>query len=128
MSVRQKVKDTYPRLGELLVQRCLVSPDAVEHALALQRASLERQRRAPKIGEILVQQKSLSKQAVNLILDEQKVARGEKRRLSISVEEPARGVVVLKLRGRLEKQTDGSLVRVLEKLMDRAVYRIALGG
>lgn len=127
-SIRQKLKDTYPRLGELLVQRRLVSPDAIEHALALQRAALEREEQAPKIGEILVKQKSLSKQTVKLILDEQKVARGEKRRLSISVEEASRGVVVLKLRGGLEKQTDASLVRVLEKLMDRAVYRIAVDG
>lgn len=127
-SIRQKLKDTYPRLGELLVQRQLVSPDAIEHALALQRAALEREERAPKIGEILVQQKSLSKQTVKLILDEQKVARGEKRRLSIGVEEAGGGVVLLKLRGGLDKKTDAALVKVLEKLMDRAVYRIAVDG
>ena len=75
-----------------------------------------------------MQQKSLSKQTVKLILDEQRVARGEKQSLSIGVEEPERGVVVLKLRGSLDKKTDASLVKVLEKLMDRAVYRIAVDG
>ena len=126
MSIRQKVKNTYSRLGELLIQRKLVSGEALEHALALQRSALERDKRAPKIGEILVQTKALSKKTINMILDEQKVARGEKRKLNIDVEYPSRGVVVLKPRGGLEKQTDFGLVKILEKLMDRGVFRIAL--
>jgi anti-anti-sigma factor len=126
MSARQKIRQTGPRLGELLVERKLVSPEAVQHALVLQRTALESERRPPKLGEILVRRKVLSRQTVRLLLDEQKIARGEKRKLEVTVEEPSRGVVLVKLRGGLDKQTDGILVKLLEKLMDRGAYKVAV--
>lgn len=126
MSTREKLHATFPRLGELLVQRKLVSPEAIDHALALQRNALERTREAPKIGEILVRNRSVSRKAIQKILGEQKVARGEWRKLDIESREDRRGVITLRLKGRLERETDAGLVKVLEKLMDRGIHSIVL--
>lgn len=126
MSTRQKLHATFPRLGELLVQRKLVSAEAIDHALALQRNALERSREAPKIGEILVRTRAISKKTIQEILGEQKVARGEWRKLDIESREDKRGVITLCLKGRLERETDAGLVKILEKLMDRGVHSIVL--
>lgn len=126
MSTREKLHATFPRLGELLVQRKLVSSEAIDHALALQRNALERSREAPRIGEILVRNRAISKKTIQQILGEQKVARGEWRTLNIESREDKRGIITLRLKGRLERETDAGLVKVLEKLMDRGVHSVVL--
>jgi anti-anti-sigma factor len=121
----RKIRETYHRFGELLVRRKGASHEAVDEALALQRADLERGRTPRRIGEILEERRVLDKLTIREILHEQKIARGDKSKLKISLED-ADGVALLSLEGRLDKTKAEALTRVLERLMNRGFARIAV--
>lgn len=126
MTDKKKAPPAQHRLGELLVQRGLVSPRAVSHALDVQKAAQAEKRRTPKLGEILVDTRVLDTRVIREILDDQKIARGEKAVLRIGLEEAAGRVAVLTLHGRLDNDTGPRFVRVLERVMNRGICRIAV--
>ena len=121
----RKVKDTYPKLGEMLVRKRLVEPEEVDEALALQRSEMEQGKNPPRLGQILTRKHVLNKTVIKEILEEQKVHRGEKRVLKVGLRE-REGVAVLAVEGRLDETREASLIRVLERLMNRGVIRIAI--
>lgn len=123
----KRIRDTYPRLGELLVRKGVAKPDEIDAALAVQRAQLTERRRTPKLGQILVDQRVLDKAAIDEILEEQKLGRGEKRKLDVGLRESG-GLAVVALEGRLDETLQDNLTRVLESLMDRGFARIAIDG
>jgi anti-anti-sigma factor len=121
----RRLKDTYPRIGELLLRKGVVKPADLDTALALQRQRLSQRRQAPKLGEILVEQKILDKKTVAEILDEQRIGRGEKRHLDVGLRESG-GIAVVVLEGRLDETLQDQLKKMLERLMDRGYARIAI--
>jgi len=123
--VSKKLKDTYPRLGELLVRKRAATPEVVDQALAIQRAELAEHRTPRKIGEILIERRVLDRTTIREILEEQKVARGEKRKFKLSLADD-RGVAVLTVDGQLERSRIDTLTRVLERLMNRGFVRICV--
>lgn len=122
----EKRKPDPHRLGEMLVQRGLVSPRAVSHALDIQKAAQLEKKRAPKLGQILVSKRILDPRIIRDILDDQKIARGEKTVLHIDLAEAVDGVALVTLVGRLDNETGPRFVRTLERLMNRGIFRIAV--
>jgi len=123
--VTKKMRETYHRLGEVLVRKGHARASDVDEALALQRAAIADRRPAPKLGDILVDRKVLDRQTIREILEEQKLIRGEKRRLSIDLRE-ARDVAIVVLEGRLDETKEDHLTRVFERLMNRGFARVAV--
>ena len=121
----RKIKETYHRLGELLVRKGVVKPHEIDAALAVQRAHIAERRSPPKLGEILIERNVLTKKLIREILDEQKIGRGEKRHLSIGLRESG-GLAVVVLQGRLDETSHASVTRILERLMNRGFAKVAV--
>jgi anti-anti-sigma factor len=121
----RKVRETYHKIGELLVRRNLAPPEVIDEALAAQRAALERRRNAPRLGDILVERKILDRATIREILEEQRIGRGEKRVLRLDLRD-ADGVAIVVLDGRLDGSKLDAVTRVFERLMNRGFARIAL--
>ncbi len=121
----KKLKDTYPRLGELLVRKGVATHHHIDEALAVQRAHLNDRKAAPKLGDILVDRKVLSPKVIREILEEQKLGRGEKRTLSLGLRN--RGdVAILSLAGRLDQSKQDHVTKVFERLMNRGFHQVAV--
>ena len=73
----KKLKETYHKIGELLVRRNLAPAAAIDEALAIQRSHIERHRTPPRLGEILIERKVLDRKLIKEILQEQEVGRGQ---------------------------------------------------
>lgn len=121
----RKLKETYHRLGELVVRRKAASHEVVDELLALQRSDLERGRRPRRLGELLVERKILDRLTIREILQEQKLHRGERRDFKISLKDEG-GVAVLCLTGRLDRDKTTSLTKILEGLMNRGFARVLI--
>lgn len=121
----KKVKETYPKIGEMLVRKQLVDPEQIEEALALQRADLEQNKTPRRLGEILVRKRILDRRIINEILEEQRLYTGEKRELKVDLRERD-GIVVVTLAGRLDQPRDNSLIRIFERLMNRGIIAISV--
>ena len=121
----KKVKETFHKLGELLVRKRLVDSDDIDSALALQRTQLEQGKRPPKLGQILARKQLLNPDVIKEILEEQKIHRGEKRVLKLDLRDRD-GIAILSLSGRLDERTEAALTRVLERLMNRGIVRITV--
>ncbi len=121
----RRLKDTYHKIGELLVRRRLAPPEAIDEALAVQRSALERRQSVPRLGEILVERKVLDRHAIRGILEEQKIGRGEKKILRIGLKDND-GVAVVTLEGRLDESREDAATRVFERLMNAGFARIAV--
>jgi len=121
----RKLRETYHKIGELLVRKNLAPAHAIDEALALQRAELERKRTPPRLGEILVERKILDRNLIRDILKEQQIGRGDKRPLKIDLRD-ADGVAVVVLDGRVDETKEEAITRVFETLMNRGFARIAI--
>ncbi len=121
----KRLSETYHKIGELLVRRRLVPPEAIDEALAEQRTALERRKYAPRLGEILIERKVLDRRCIKQILDEQKLGRGEKRTLKIGLKDHD-DVAVMSLEGRFDDSKEKSVTNVLERLMNAGYSKIAL--
>ncbi len=121
----KKMRETYHRLGEVLVRKGHARASDVDEALAVQRAAIADRKPARKLGDILVERKVLDRQTIREILEEQKLIRGEKRRLTIDLREHA-DVAIVVLEGRLDETKHEYLTRVLERLMNRGFARVAV--
>jgi anti-anti-sigma factor len=121
----RKVRETYHKIGELIVRKNLAPPEVIDEALAVQRAALERRRTAPRLGDILIERKLLDRATIREILEEQRIGRGEKRVLRVDLRD-ADGVAVVVLDGRLDGSKLDAVTRVLERLMNRGFARLAL--
>ncbi len=121
----RKLKDTYHKIGELLVRRNLAPAEAIDEALAIQRSDIESKRTPQPLGEILIRKKVLSRSLIREILEEQRIGRGEKRVLKIDLRD-ADGVAIVILEGRLDETKDEPITRIFEKLMNRGFARLAL--
>ena len=121
----RKLKDTYHKIGELLVRRNLAPVEAIDQALAIQRSDIESKRTPQPLGEILVRRKVLGRSLIREILEEQRIGRGEKRVLRIDLRD-ADGVAIVVLDGRLDETKDEPITRIFEKLMNRGFARLAL--
>jgi anti-anti-sigma factor len=121
--VSKRVKETYHRLGEILVRKGVAKPRHIDEALRVQRQHLNEGGNAPKLGDILVKRNILSPTVIREILEEQKIGRGEKRVLSIDL----RGnddVAVLQIAGRLDESKQEPVSKVFERLMNRGFCRV----
>jgi anti-anti-sigma factor len=123
--MQKRVRDTYHKLGELLVRRNLAPAEAIDEALAAQRTALSQRKTAPRLGEILIERKVLDARVIREILEEQRIGRGEKRVLRVDLRD-ADGVAVMALDGRLDETKEEAVTRVFERLMNRGFGRIAL--
>ena len=121
----RKLKDTFPRLGELLIRRGIAEPDQIEEALALQRAQISERKPITKLGHILVVRNELSASVIREILEEQKIGRGEKRVLTIGLRERDE-VAILALAGRLDETKQENVTRIFERMMNRGFNQIAV--
>lgn len=121
----KKLKDTYHKIGELLVRRNLAPAAAIDEALAIQRSAIEQKRTPPRLGEILIERKVLDRKLIKEILEEQQVGRGQKKILKIDLRD-AEGVAVVILDGRLDETKEEPVTRVFERLMNRGFARIAV--
>ena len=121
----KKLKETYHKIGELLVRRNLAPAAAIDEALAIQRSHIQQKRTPPRLGEILIERKVLDRKLIKEILQEQEVGRGQKKILKIDLRD-ADGVAVLALDGRLDETKEEPVTRVFERLMNRGFCRIAL--
>lgn len=121
----RRVRDTYHKIGELLVRRKLAPAEAVDEALALQRSALQHHRTAPKLGEILVERKVLNRKLVREILEEQQIGRGQKRVLRVDLRDSG-GIAVVVLDGRFDGARESRVTRILERLMNRGFSRLAM--
>jgi anti-anti-sigma factor len=121
----KKLKETYHKIGELLVRRNLAPAAAIDEALAIQRSHIQNHRTPPRLGEILIERKVLDRKLIKEILQEQEVGRGQKKILKIDLKD-ADGVAVINLDGRLDETKEESLTKVFERLMNRGFCRIAL--
>lgn len=121
----KKLRDTYHRLGEIVIRKGHARSSDVDEALAVQRAAIAERRLPPKLGDILVEKKVLDRQLIRELLEEQKLIRGEKRRLAIDLREHD-DVAVVVLEGRLDETKQDNLMRLLERLMNRGFARIAV--
>jgi anti-anti-sigma factor len=121
----KKLHETYHKIGELLVRRNLATPEAIDEALAIQRAHIEQKQTPPRLGEILIDRKVLSRKLIKEILQEQQVGRGEKRVLRIDLKD-AHGVALVLLEGRLDETKEEPVTQVFERLMNRGFARIAV--
>ena len=123
----RKVRDTYHKIGELLVRRNLAPAEAIDEALAVQRADLEKKRTPRRLGEILVQRRLLDRSEIRDILREQQIGRGQRRTLKVDLHD-ADGVAVVALEGRLDETKADVVTRIFERLMNRGFARIAVDG
>lgn len=123
----RRLKETYHKIGEILVRRKAASPEAIDEALALQRAEIEQGKSPPRLGEILIERKVLDRLTIREILEEQKIGRGEKQRLRITLRD-SNGVAVVGLEGRLDQSKEQAVTRIFEKLMNRGFARVAVDG
>ena len=123
----KRVKETYPRLGEILVRKGVAKPRHIDEALMVQRQQLNEGRNATRLGDILVNRKVLSPNVIREILEEQKIGRGEKRVLSIGLREHGE-VAVLEIAGRLDETKQERVTRVFERLMNRGFCRVLVEG
>jgi anti-anti-sigma factor len=121
----KRLKETYHKIGELLVRRRLAPPEAIDEALAVQRSALEHRQSVPRLGEILVERKVLDRRTIRNILEEQKIGRGEKRILRIGLRDRG-GVAVVTLDGRLDEAREDAATRVFERLMNAGFSRVAV--
>jgi anti-sigma B factor antagonist len=121
----KKLKETYHKIGELLVRRNLAPAAAIDEALAIQRSHIQQKRTPPRLGEILIERKVLDRKMIKEILQEQEVGRGQKKILKLDLKD-ADGVSVVRLDGRLDETTEEPLTKVFERLMNRGFCRIAL--
>jgi anti-anti-sigma factor len=121
----KKLKETYHKIGELLVRRNLAPAAAIDEALAIQRSHIQQKRTPPRLGEILIERKVLDRKMIKEILQEQEVGRGQKKILKLDLKD-ADGVAVVRLDGRLDETTEEPLTKVFERLMNRGFCRIAL--
>jgi anti-anti-sigma factor len=122
-NVSKRVRETYHRLGEILVRKGVAKSKHIDEALREQRQTLHEGGDAPKLGDILVKRNILSPTVIREILEEQKVGRGEKRVLSISL----RGsdeVAVLEIGGRLDESKQERVAHVFERLMNRGFCKV----
>ena len=117
------MKETYPRLGEILVRKGVAKPRHIDEALMVQRQSLNEGGSPPRLGDILVQRNVLSPTVIREILEEQKIGRGEKRVLSIDLRGSAE-VAVLEISGRLDETKQEHVARVFERLMNRGFCKV----
>jgi anti-anti-sigma factor len=122
--VTRKLKETYHRLGEIVVRKGAARPSDVDEALAAQRAAIAERKPMRKLGDILVERKVLDRQTIKEILEEQKLIRGEKRVLNVDLREHD-DVAVVVLEGRLDETKQDHLTKVLERLMNRGFARVA---
>jgi len=121
----KKLKETYHKIGELLVRRNLAPAAAIDEALAIQRSHIQQKRTPPRLGEILIERKVLDRKMIKEILQEQEVGRGQKKILKLDLKD-ADGVAIVRLDGRLDETTEEPLTKVFERLMNRGFCRIAL--
>src|SRR5436190_15890268 len=121
----KKLRDTYHKIGELLVRRNLAPAEAIDEALAIQRSHIEQHRTPPRLGEILIERKVLDRKLIKEILAEQEVGRGQKKVLNINLRD-ADGVAVVILEGRLDETKEEPVTQVFERLMNRGFTRIAV--
>src|SRR5262245_60338908 len=121
----KKLKETYHKIGELLVRRNLAPAAAIDEALAIQRTAIEQHRTPPRLGEILIERKVLDRKLIKEILQQQEVGRGQKKILKIDLRD-ADGVAVLGLDGRLDETKEEPVTKVFERLMNRGFCRIAV--
>ena len=121
----KKLKETYHKIGELLVRRNLAPAAAIDEALAIQRSHIQQKRTPPRLGEILIERKVLDRKMIREILQEQEVGRGQKKILKIDLKD-ADGVALISLDGRLDETKEEALTKVFERLMNRGFCRIAL--
>ncbi|MBI2933624.1 MAG: STAS domain-containing protein [Planctomycetes bacterium] len=121
----KKLKETYHRLGEIVVRKGAARPRDVDEALALQRAAIVSRKPAPRLGDILVERKVLDRHTIREILEEQKLIRGESHRLAIDLREHD-DVAIVVLEGRLDETKQEHLTRVFERLMNRGFARLAV--
>jgi len=121
----KKLKDTYHKIGELLVRRNLAPAAAIDEALAIQRTAIEHNRTPQLLGEILIERKVLDRKLIREILEEQQVGRGTKKILKVDLRD-ADGVAVVLLDGRLDETKEEPVTRVFERLMNRGFARIAV--
>jgi anti-anti-sigma factor len=121
--VSKRLKETYHRLGEILVRKGVAKPRHIDEALMVQRQQLNEGRHPTRLGNILVKRNILSPKVIREILEEQKIGRGEKRVLSIDL----RGndeVAVLQIAGRLDESKQEHVSRVFERLMNRGFCKV----
>jgi anti-sigma B factor antagonist/stage II sporulation protein AA (anti-sigma F factor antagonist) len=121
----KKLRDTYHKIGELLVRRNLAPAAAIDEALAIQRSHIEQHRTPPRLGEILIERKILDRKLIKEILQEQLFGRGQKKVLKIDLKD-ADGVAVVVLEGRLDETKEEPVTKVFERLMNRGFARIAV--
>jgi len=121
----RKLHDTYHKIGELLVRKKLAPAEAIDEALAIQRAAIEGKRPAPRLGEILIERKVLDRKLIREILEEQQIGRGQKRSLKVDLRD-AEGVAVVSLDGRLDESKAEAITSIFERLMNRGFARIAV--
>src|SRR5436190_23463619 len=121
----KKLRETYHKIGELLVRRNLAPAAAIDEALAIQRSHIQQKRTPPLLGEILIERKVLDRKMIKEILQEQEVGRGQKKILKIDLKD-ADGVAIITLDGRLDESKEEALTKVFERLMNRGFCRIAL--
>ena len=121
----KKLRDTYHKLGELLVRKNLAPAEAIDEALAMQRSAIEHHRTPQRLGEILIGKKILTRKLIQEILEEQQIGRGQKKTLKLDLKD-ADGVAVVVLDGRLDETKTESVTRVFERLMNRGFARIAV--
>src|SRR6187455_2390839 len=94
----KKLKDSYHKIGELLVRRNLAPAAAIDEALAIQRSHIEQKRTPPLLGEILIERKVLDRKLIKEISQEQQVGRGQKNILEIDLKD-ADGLADLVIEG-----------------------------
>lgn len=123
--MQRKIKETYHKLGEILVRRNLAPAEAIDDALALQRSELSQRRSPPKLGQILVDRKVLDRKMIDEILEEQRIGRGEKRELKIDLRS-GEGISVVVLDGRVDETKEEAITKIFERLMNRGFARIAV--
>lgn len=122
----KKMKDLFPRLGEIVVRKKLASPQQVDAALTQQRVEMEQNRRPLKLGELLIQKGILDRADIREILEEQKIGRGEKKVLVLGLDILPDHVALITMRGRLDQHKCDAMARVLERLMDKGIVRVIL--
>ena len=119
----KKLKDTYHKIGELLVRKKLAPVEAIDDALAIQRSAIERKQTPEKLGEILVKRSVLTRKLIDEILQEQQIGRGQKKTLKVGLRD-AGGISIVTLDGRLDESKTASVTKVFERLMNRGFSRI----
>lgn len=121
----RKIRDTYHKIGELLVRKKLAPAEVIDEALARQRSELQQHRTPLRLGEILIEKKILNRKLIREILQEQQIGRGQKRILKVDLRD-SNGVAIVALDGRLDETKEDPITRIFEKLMNQGFSRIAL--